>query len=248
MASQTLAAETGPDSSRPALECRVYERLHCEIPTACHPASLLDAKEMRWRGVICDISQGGACLKLQRRFERGTGLAIELPGDGNTEPSTVFVKVVHLKPQDDGSWALGCRFVSELSDDEVHRLLTCGNYVLSSTPEKQEIDTVEAIEEIEEIEEEVKFLTDVRVEIEVNGRPSLRCSIRRLDVTESWPIAPGKTLRINGTAPDRSPCVFEIEVQELTQHGDGWKLRGRLTESTDAAELTRAVGQYITPR
>jgi hypothetical protein len=242
MSTQTLAPEKGRDADRPALECRVYERLNCGIPTACHPASLLDAKEMRWHGVICDISQGGARLTLPRRFERGTGLAIELPGDANSEPSTVFVKVVHLQAQDDGSWMLGCKFVSELSDDEVNRLTTCGNYVLASTPEEERTETTS------DTEAEIMFLTDVCVEIELDGRPVVRCAIKRLDVSKSWPIAAGKTLRINGTAPDRSTWAFEIEVQDLTRHGDGWKLRSRLADSTDAAELLRAIKQYKAAR
>ena len=144
--SPAVASNNGPD--RPAIDCRVYERQPCEIPTKCHPASLLDMKEDGWSGAICDISQGGVRIRLPRRFERGTGLAIELPGDGVREPSTVFVKVVHIRALEDGSWALGCKFISDLSADEVNRLLTSDQYVLSSTLEEN-IETA-AIEDAQE--------------------------------------------------------------------------------------------------
>jgi hypothetical protein len=106
------------------------------LPTTCQPASVSEANEMRWNATICDISQGGARLRLERRFEKGTGLAVELPGDLHRESAIVFVKVVHLRREDDGAWSLGCKFVSELSEDELQRLLTSTHHVLSSAQKK----------------------------------------------------------------------------------------------------------------
>ena len=121
------------------MECRVYERQICEIPTTCHPASL-EGNEVRWQGTICDISQGGVRITLVRRFEKGTGLALELPGDGQREPTVVFVRVVHIRQLDDGRWALGCKFVSDLSDEEVKRLVTAKQYVLSSLVDENSLE------------------------------------------------------------------------------------------------------------
>jgi hypothetical protein len=75
-------------------------------------------------------------LLVPRRFEKGTGLAVELPGDLERESAIVFVKVVHLRREDDGAWMLGCKFVSELSEDELQRLLTSTHHVLSSAKKK----------------------------------------------------------------------------------------------------------------
>jgi hypothetical protein len=135
MPSQATAADHAvPAPLRPS--CRVYERRACALPTTCQPASVSDANEMRWNATICDISQGGARLLLERRFEKGTGLAVELPGDLERESAIVFVKVVHLKRQEDGAWLLGCKFVSELGEDELQRLLTSTHHVLSSAKMK----------------------------------------------------------------------------------------------------------------
>ena len=139
-----VAAEASTDG--PAVDCRVYERKACALPTTCQPASVSEMNELRWSASICDISQGGLLVHLPRRFEKGTGLAIELPGDGTRESSVVFVKVVYVKAKEAGVWALGCKFVSELSEDELQRLLTSTNPVLTSSkkqyhePEVQETD------------------------------------------------------------------------------------------------------------
>ena len=145
----SLSARPGPDPNRPSFECRVYERLPCEIPAKCHPASLLDMKEAGWNGIILDISQGGIRIHLQRRFERGTALGLRLPGEpDHPEPIVVFVKVVHLKREDDGTYLLGCRFISELSEEEVTRIASSGNYV-QSHPDIDEIEDVPPPEELE---------------------------------------------------------------------------------------------------
>ena len=92
---------------------------------------------------MLNLSQGGVRLKLQRRFEKGTPLAIELPGDGVREPSVVFAHVVHVRRGADGFWVLGCKFLSELSEDQLQRLLKSERYVLSK-PEADEETADEA--------------------------------------------------------------------------------------------------------
>ena len=58
-------------------------------------------------GEVRDISTGGLCLVLGRRFEPGAGLAIEVP-DAEGGSSTLLAKVVHVRTDGAGSWALGC--------------------------------------------------------------------------------------------------------------------------------------------
>ncbi len=122
MSTPVLSVHEYPVPIESRRECRVYERQACEVPTACLPASVREMKETPWKGLIADISQEGVRLKLQRRFEKGTGLAIELPGDGEQAPSTVFAKVVHMRRYEDGDWMLGCKFLSELSEEQLQRL------------------------------------------------------------------------------------------------------------------------------
>src|ERR1019366_9234388 len=97
-----------------------------------------EMNELRWSATIVDLSQGGLRMVLKRRFEKGTGLAIELPGTETRQPTIVFVKVVHLKAQGDGEWALGCKLISELSEEEMRSLLNATEYVLPEREPQQE--------------------------------------------------------------------------------------------------------------
>ena len=134
-----------PDNSRSpqtVQDCRVYERKDCSLPTTCQPAAATDSHEVRWNATIQNISQGGVGLLLPRRFEKGTSLAIELPGDMERDSAIVFVKVVHLRRSNNGGWILGCKFISELSEDEIERLLTARHHILSSKKRIHDDDTV----------------------------------------------------------------------------------------------------------
>jgi hypothetical protein len=113
MSSKTACLPTAED-------LEAFETVRCEIPTTCQPPSAW-CKEP-WPAVIRNVFPSGLSLTLQRRFEKGSGLAIELPGiDGGS--STVLARVTHIQSFEAGSWLLGCRFISELSDEEVQFVL-----------------------------------------------------------------------------------------------------------------------------
>jgi hypothetical protein len=226
--------EKKPGSGRPSIDCRVYERKTCGVPTTCQPATARDDNELRWSATIIDISQGGVRLQLQRRFERGTPLAVELPGDEQNESSVVFVKVVHLHAQSDGTWALGCKFISDLSEDEVHRLLTAEQYVLHSQRKRARSESKDSLEDMDSQDSgQILWLTNVRIAVEIKKGMVRRFHIQRLDVEKSWPLTAGKTLRLRGRSRDKSPWSFEIEVTQLKQENERWTLHGRLTSATD---------------
>ncbi len=124
MANQLLSA---PQAGSPIISFedgwRLYERYPCHLPTSCQPASTWGNPESKWASTILNISTAGICLNVARRFEKGTGLAIELPADSGRQAYTVLGKVVYVRPQKDGSWTHGCAFLSELNEDEIQRLL-----------------------------------------------------------------------------------------------------------------------------
>src|SRR5437764_9646563 len=113
----TMASALAPPAAKPnapqsGYHCRVHERQSCELPTSCQPAAAFGNAESKWSGVVRDISPGGLQLSLTRRFEPGTGLAVELARHDTDKVSTVFVKVVNVRRQEDGLWALGCKFLN----------------------------------------------------------------------------------------------------------------------------------------
>src|SRR5437588_3622509 len=104
------------------IECRVYERFASDIRTACQPIAARAAQDLKWAASVRNVSLGGIALQLSRRFERGAGLAVEVPEPGSDQTYTVFAKVIRVTPQEDGSWLHGCAFVGELSEDGLRAL------------------------------------------------------------------------------------------------------------------------------
>lgn len=200
-------------------------------------------KEMRWSATIVDISQGGMRIVLPRRFEKGTGLAIELPGDEKRESTVVFVKVVHLKAEG-GGWALGCKFVSELGDDEMQRLLTSKNYVLSSSKEEKQQDEAEEPESDDEpvteaLPDRVEFISNVFLCLSTPG-DDIHCVIRRLNVTRSWPLTPGKILNLRGKEKD--PWSLRVQVARCEDRSGEWEIHGRVIGPAPSSDMLKALG------
>src|SRR5947209_4232764 len=96
------------------------EHFPCALPTTCQPPLASGGKE-GWPALITELSNGGLSLTLKRRFERGAGLAIELPGEDG--PSTVLARVVQIKPHPGTGWELSCSLISQFSDEELQALL-----------------------------------------------------------------------------------------------------------------------------
>ena len=120
----------GKTSSAPIpSDCRVFERFPCDAPASCQPSADWG---MEWKGQVRDVSAGGLCLVLLRRFEPGVHLAVELPGADGTAASTILARVVHVRPEPGGFWALGCRFVNPIGEGEVQALLSSGPSAVAS--------------------------------------------------------------------------------------------------------------------
>src|SRR6478672_6951015 len=102
MSTGVMKAPAGAEEAGHFRENRVHPRHTCEVTTLCQPAG---GGETRWQGTIREVSQGGVRLVLPRRFERNSCLAVELPGKEGDGGYTVFVRVIHLRSEGDGSWA-----------------------------------------------------------------------------------------------------------------------------------------------
>jgi hypothetical protein len=117
---ESLSAITDP--SQAPLERRASVRYPCDLDTSCQP--IASARGMQWTGKVQNISRGGLSLVLGRRFELGTLLAIEVQGkDGHSSARTLLARIVHIALQGPNTWVMGCKFSSELSDEELKVLL-----------------------------------------------------------------------------------------------------------------------------
>jgi hypothetical protein len=243
---ETFPALEDPAPQQVLVDCRVYERKSCEVPTKCHPASLLAMKEAGWSATIRDISEGGVLVHVTRRFEKGTPLAIELPGNQADEPSVVFVKVVHIKRLDNGGWALGCKFFYELGEDELQRLLAIDDAANAAESESQPpaeiaapaIPVVAAAPEI--VEDMV--LADVHFRFtQPNGEQSI-CQFKRFKATQCWPFVPGRIVRLKIGARNRSDLSIKIQLVECRQENERWHFHANVLQPQLKADLQRALG------
>jgi PilZ domain len=178
MSGLVAVADAHPGSSR--AELRVTERFACDVPASCQPPSDWKRGGQKWTARLRDISSGGLCLILSRRFERGAGLAIEVPGADSDSPSMLLARVVHVRADKGGLWVLGCAFASPLSDEELENLTrsaSSANAAENAAPPKS------------------ASVADVLLRVALPGGGTFQRCIRKLN--GSWPLATGRTIGLN---------------------------------------------------
>jgi hypothetical protein len=211
--------------------CRAYVRQSCDLDVVCQPAAAFGRGQAQWFGTIRDVSQGGIRLTLERRFEPGTGLAVELPEDPQAEARTVLSKVVHVRRQADGQWSLGCKFISELSEDEVQRLL----------PETSQ--AVGTLESRATHYGEPRTVSMVRLQIQLASATLIDCVVDQMVVPSAWPLAAGKSVTVHGGKTSGSPWQLQLRIVQCAKQSAGWVLHGQLQNGPPAAELLEAIGR-----
>jgi PilZ domain len=211
-------------------ECRVSERHNCQVPASCQPAA---ANEMRWAGVIENISQTGVRLRLKRRFEPRTGVAIELPGKSGLDPETVYAKVVHVANDGGGSYVLGCTFMSALSDEELQRLLTAHGSDSYSTPQLADSAIDDSAPQAPATNDvpQATVVSGVRLWIGVGEGEVIRCRVKRFHAPGPLPLLAGKALNLRGVSRNGSRLEHPVEVVHCSPDGDGWLLQVRATNA-----------------
>jgi hypothetical protein len=184
-------------------------------------------------------------LIVRRRFERGAGLGIELRGQHGEEPYTVLAKVVHVQQRSDGSWALGCKFISELSEDELQRLMPPQppKAVPAATPPSSAIPVVPSALLREGAAGE-KALAEVQFQLELAQGRVINCRIRRLSVPGTWPLSAGKVLLMRVQARRHQLPPLQLETVRCVREGECWTLRCRLL-SPSWDELLRTLRQPV---
>jgi PilZ domain len=256
MSTQLLMPLAGPfaDSlpvTEQGCECRVYERHACGLASRCQPASTFGKEDLKWSGTIENVSIGGVGLILERRFEKGTGLAIELPGNAVNDAYVVLAKVVHVRRQTNGTWMLGCKFVSELSEDEVRRLLPMTRQTNETPIDAEEPGSLPAATETspreadEQTDARLKILP-IHLIIQTAAGKTLGCTIPKFGASnQSWPLAAGTIGALRGVNRNGTPWKLRVKVRHCSCEGDNWKLECRLANSTSEADLLGALGERV---
>jgi len=185
--------------------------------TNCQPPTLWGGKDLKWGAQIRDISVGGVSLVLRRRFERGAGLAIELPGSPDGLPNTVLARVVHVRPQEGGVWVLGCSFVSPLSEEEVATLLPRP----SAQPRVPAPSTLPPTL-IPGSPAGARLLTVLLRGMLPSGEVIWR-RIKQFDPGSTWPRRAGTIVNLKVSRGGPAP---RLQIDSCQPHGEGWLLSG----------------------
>jgi hypothetical protein len=112
------SAQDATSQNTSGVERRGATRHPSSLKIACYPVggSLMERRQARIR----NVSKTGIGLVVDRAWQSGTMLIVELPGEESTK--TVRARVVHSTPQMSGTYLVGCNFESALSDAEVQAL------------------------------------------------------------------------------------------------------------------------------
>jgi hypothetical protein len=234
MTSNSAFVETPPDGPVSGFqEARSAERHPCALETTCQPPSSWGKDP--WPAIIRDISTGGLCLSMHRRFERGSGLAIQLPANDGTT-STVLARVVFVRPHPDGGWLMGCSFISELSHEEVQTVLNL-DQLQQATPAADEED-----EAVPVLPPEAVGVSGVLFQARLNpGKQVVRWYIKQLDLTGTWPLEQGKVVVLQmGTLESNIPSVH-LSVRSCREFDSVWVINCRFL-TPPPLEMLQAVG------
>jgi hypothetical protein len=82
-----------------------------------------DSDQSAYPAQVLNISASGVGLLVRQAIETGTLLTVELAPGAQERPRTMLACVVHAAAQEPGEWALGCNFIHELDEDDLHALV-----------------------------------------------------------------------------------------------------------------------------
>jgi hypothetical protein len=101
------------------LERRASVRYQCSEEISCSSLAPFD----RLSGKARDISRGGVALILGARIRVGTEVLIDLKTRNPGIALTLRARVVHATPEAEGSWIVGCEFISMPTEEQILALL-----------------------------------------------------------------------------------------------------------------------------
>ena len=100
---------------------RKYDRYPCELMAECGPAA--GSEEQVWHGRVVEMSRGGMLVAVRRRFEAGAILRVRVTRRAGGTTTTLLARVVHVRPEQDGEWFLGCRLAKDFNTDDFQAML-----------------------------------------------------------------------------------------------------------------------------
>ncbi len=108
-------ARMKPDADKSPKDSRIWVRYSNPPGTPVQAG----VDERGWSAQIQDISRGGLNLLVDRSFEPGSLLKVEVQSSDNVIPNILIARVVRVVSKSQDKWALGCAFVKEISEADL---------------------------------------------------------------------------------------------------------------------------------
>jgi hypothetical protein len=106
------------DPGAQSAERRAWVRYPCKLEGTCQAIGNGQSAP-GWSARVWDISGGGLGLILDRRFEPGTLLVLQVQGIDADGSRVMLARVVRVAAAAKGRWMLGCAISGELSEEEL---------------------------------------------------------------------------------------------------------------------------------
>jgi serine/threonine protein kinase len=123
----TAGEERKSSAGNPGPERRASVRYPCSLPTQCNRSSSIHEGETEpqdcWEATVQDLSAEGIGILVNRRFEPGTILTVDLRNSKQGFQRSMELRVIHVRRAARGSWFHGCIFAEPLSKLELRKLL-----------------------------------------------------------------------------------------------------------------------------
>jgi hypothetical protein len=251
MSAPVIAPGTSSADLSLGVGCRVRQRHQCGLQTSCRPIAARSEKDLQWPAQIRDISVASLSLVLGRRFEPGAGLAIEIPATASTSGDTLLVRVLRVTAEPDGTWLLGCAFVSELSEEELQGLL---HLARAQQPQEAEPDDSVRLDELwsppgEDEPPSMVMRTGKNKSFLISSlnfegtREKARAAtvpIRRLFLSGDWPPPAGTVLKIRVAQLPAHPGI-RVRVNRCYLRNGRWTVNYTLLDEP-TTEMMRLFG------
>jgi serine/threonine protein kinase len=103
--------------SKPQVERRAAVRYAWNARGACRAVGA--ERRPRWQAIVQDISVTGICLQVNRRFDPGAILVVEIEGKPSLRPRRLVARVVRLDQRSPRKWLIGCSFLRQLPEEVI---------------------------------------------------------------------------------------------------------------------------------
>lgn len=108
---------SGKSRSAPEVDRRVWVRHACGGHATCEEEQ--QPAPVPFAARVADISRGGARLVANRRLDPGSLLSVHMPQPDEENQVTLLACVLYVKALPNEMWTVGCRFASELDEEEL---------------------------------------------------------------------------------------------------------------------------------